>query len=159
MAKKKKAPDEAFVVVRRGWSECYGNDWSFYLVSVDDDPKRVLGRPVAVCADKAAAEARAEQLEREARETLNPFVFVGNDEYSLRNVTSLSPEQFADRLKKLFPKARLPKENADEERDWFGWWSKLADGITEEQWSAVWGLLDRLKFYAVMKAEMAGAVR
>jgi hypothetical protein len=154
VARGKKTPKEVFVVVRRGWSEEYGDGWNFAPVR-PEQKGRVLGRPVAVYADRAAAEARAEQLEQEARATLNPFVFLGAcSEYELESVTSLPPAEFDARLKERFPKARLPRMTTYEHRDWFGWWSKLADGLTERQRAEVWGLLDRLRFYAVLPAEM-----
>jgi hypothetical protein len=115
----------------------------------------VLGRPVAAYADRAAAVARAEELECQARETVNPFLFLGtSSEYELRSLTSLSSEEFDARLKKLFPAVRLPRMMQSEYRDWFGWWAKLADRLTEEQRAAVWELLDRLKFYGMLTAEM-----
>lgn len=153
MAKRKKVSKEAFVVVRRGWEEGYGDDWSFSEFRPEEQ-KRVLGRPLVVCADKDAAGARAEELEREARQTLNPFLFVGPNEYTLRSVTSLTAKQFTARLKKLFPESPPPGKNEDEEYDWYGWWAGLADRLSEEQRAAVWELLDRLKFYGVMEAKM-----
>jgi hypothetical protein len=154
VARGKKTPKEVFVVVRRGWMEVYGDGWNFAPVEPEQEG-RVLGRPVAAYADSAAAEARAEELERQARETINPFLFLGtSSEYELESVTSLSPEEFAVRLKKLFPAARLPRMMHSEYRDWFGWWAKLADALTEEQRAATWGLFDRLRFYGVLTAEM-----
>jgi hypothetical protein len=76
------------------------------------------------------------------------------DDYYLRDISSLSAEQFRARLKELAPKARLPRPNRYGERDWVGWWAKYADTLTEEQRQAVWGLLDKLEFYRVLPTEI-----
>ena len=155
MARKKKKDNSAFVVVRLGWTERYGADRGFDLVEPEDDD-RTLGRPIAVFNDKAAAEARVAELERQERAVLNPFTFIGSDYYRFGVISSLTAEEFADRMKALAPKARLPKANLDQERDWFGWWEENADGLTEEQRQSVWDLLDRLDLYRVMTAELEG---
>ena len=51
-------------------------------------------------------------------------------------------------MKALFP-GTAAEGGRRHERDWFGWWTKHADGLSEEQRAAVWALLDRLKFYGV----------
>jgi hypothetical protein len=151
---KKKKEGRAYVVVRLGWDECYGADRSFILVQSDDDDCHTLGRPLALFLDKAKAQARRDELERRDRAELNPFLFIGGEEYRLEDVTSLTPAEFAKRMKEIAPKSRLPRANKYDERDWFGWWESNADNLTEAQRQAVWGLLDKLRLYAVMTAEV-----
>jgi hypothetical protein len=153
VARRKQKEAQAFVVVRLGWEERYEDDRSFDLVETEDEG-RTLGRPLAVFTNKKDADARKEQLEREEREALSPFTFVGRAEYHLRGVTSLSLEQFLAKLKEIAPKARLPKTSKYDERDWNGWWEKYADTLSEEQRQGVWELLDRLELYRVMPTEV-----
>src|SRR4051794_9569545 len=109
---------------------------TYFPVRTEDE--EVLGRPVAACADRAEAEALAADLERQAREAVNPFLFVGPDDYVLETASSLSPDEFAARLKGLYPGVRLPRKGKYGARDWYGWWAKLADGLSEEKRAAVW---------------------
>jgi hypothetical protein len=149
---KKKTAGEVFALVRRGWEENYGDDWNFRRIETEDDD-RTLGRPVAVFADRAAAEARKGELEQEARDELNPFLFLNDEEYLLEEVTSRTQEEFIAAVKKLFPKVRLPRAGKYGQRDWIGWWDKLAGELNEEQRQAIWGLLDRLEFYGIVPIE------
>ncbi len=152
MARAKQIAGEVFALVRRGWEENYGDEWNFRRVETGDDD-RILGRPIAVFTSRAAAEARKAELEREARGELNPFVFLGDEDYLLEDVTSRTQEEFLAGLKKLYPGVRLPRARKYGERDWIGWWEKLADSLTEEQRQAVWELFDRLEFYGIVTIE------
>jgi hypothetical protein len=152
VARRKKTNSQAFVLVRLGWEESW-EDRGFARVETED-AGRTLGRPLAVFTDKQAAQARKEQLEREERSALNPFLFVASDDYRFQDVSALSREQFAARLKELAPKARLPRPSQYGERDWVGWWEKYADTLTEEQRQSVWELLDKLEFYRVLPTEI-----
>jgi hypothetical protein len=152
VARRKKTAPQAFVLLRFGWAECEEGPCFECVKTEDADPR--LGWPLAVFTDRQAAEARKEQLEREERSALNPFAFVGPTEYDLQNVSSLSVEQFAARLKELAPKARLPRLRRYGHRDWVVWWARHADTLTEDQRQSVWGLLDRLEFYRVLPTEM-----
>jgi hypothetical protein len=152
VARRKKTEAQAFVLVRLGWEDRYG-ERSFTRVETEDQD-RTLGRPLAVFTDKRKAEARKEKLEREERAVLDPFTFVGSDEYSLQEVSSLSVEEFEAKLKELAPKARLPRPGRYDERDWTDWWAKYADTLSEEQRQSVWELLDRLEFYQVLPTDM-----
>jgi hypothetical protein len=152
VARKKKTEKKAFVLVRIGWEERYGTDRSFSPVSTEDG--RPLGLPLAVFADEKSAKARKSELEAHEREELNPFLFVGDEEYTLQEVSSLNAKEFDERLKKLFPGIALPKPSKYEERDWVGWWEQHADARSEEERQAVWALLDRLEFYRVLPTEV-----
>ncbi len=152
MARRKKAPGELFALVRRGWDESYGDEWNFSRVETGEDD-RTLGRPIAVFGDRKAAEARKRELEREARAELNPFVFLNDEEYTLEEVTSRTQKEFIAGVKKLCPKARLPRAGKYGQRDWVGWWEQVANGLSEEQRQAVWGLFDRLEFYGIVTVE------
>jgi hypothetical protein len=152
VAKRKKKDSQAFVLVRLGWEE--RDDRAFSRVLWEDNTERELGRPVAVFTDRESAEARKEHLEREERESLDPFTFLGPDDSYLEEVSSLNADVFAARLKELVPKARLPRAGKYSDRDWAGWWAKHADALSEEQRQAVWGLLDKLEFYHVLPTEV-----
>src|SRR5262249_42055940 len=95
-----------------------------------------------------------DELERRDRAELNPLLFFGGEAFRIEGVTSLTLEEFAGRMKEIAPGSRLPRPNKYEERDWFGWWESNADKLTDEQRQAVWGLLDKLRLYAVMTAEV-----
>jgi hypothetical protein len=152
VARKKKSEKQMFLLVRVGWEERYGEDRSFSLVETEDG--RPLGLPLAVFADEKAAKARKAELEAEERQELNPFLFVAGEEYGLQDVSTLSADEFAERVKKLFPKVPLPRAGKYKERDWVGWWEQHADSRTEDQRQAVWGLLDKLEFYKVLPTEL-----
>lgn len=152
MASKKKKGG-AYVVVRLGWFERYGADRSFGPVQPEDE-RRTLGRPVALFLDEAKAKGRRDELERADRAELNPFLFVGGEDYQLEDVTSLSPEMFTRRMKLIAPGCAGPETNEDGELDWVGWWEAHADGLGEQQRQAVWEALDRLRLYAVMPVEV-----
>ena len=149
MARRKRAKGEAFALLRRGWDESYGDNWSFRRVAAEESDEP-LGRPITVCRDRASAEAHKAELEREARAELNPFLFLDGYDDTLEGASSRSPEEFVAELKSILPKVRLPREGKYGGRDWCTWWGKLADALTDEQRSAVWGLFDRLEFYTIV---------
>jgi hypothetical protein len=152
VARRKKADRQAFVLVRLGWEQNY-RDRSFSRVWAGEEGQS-LGRPVAVFSDRQAAQAHKKELERQERSALDPFTFVGPGDYDLRDVSSLSAEQFAARLEELVPKAPLPQPGEYGEPKWTEWWAKVADTLSDEQRQAVWGLLDRLEFYHVLPTQI-----
>jgi hypothetical protein len=112
------------------------------------------GRPIAACATRKDAEARRAALEAEARASLNPFAFFEAGPHWLADYSSLSLDEFEKRLRKLLPGIRLPRRDKYGERPWLTWWNGIVDRQTDKQRSAVWSLLDRLHFYAVVPTKL-----
>ena len=150
MGKQKAKARSLFLVVRRGWRDRYegGYDW----FRNDEGRPDKSGRPLAAYSDRAAAEARAAELEAEARATLNPFAFL--ETYWLQDYSSLALNHFEQKLRKLLPGIRLPRKDKHGERPWLGWWARVVDRLSDEQRAAVWGLLDRVQFYKVVPSKL-----
>jgi hypothetical protein len=146
-----------YLVRRLGW-KVYGYKgypptcFRDMLNTPTDDPRTT---PVAAFTDRAAAEARARELERAARRLLSPF-WSGN---AVRVRTSLTEEEFLARLKALgVPPAPVEqaKQGQPPSRNWWAWWEPHAHDWPDDVFHAVWDLFDKLRFHDVVEVELEG---
>lgn len=93
--------------------------------------------PLALFADRAAADAHRAALAAAALQTLNPFVYVEPD-------AGASTEEGRAALAVLgFP---LPVPDSDRRADWLEWYDLCQDESSAEQRAAVWAACDRPLF-------------
>jgi hypothetical protein len=132
---------KVYVVQEYQWE--YSDEYYYH----DDD-----GAPIKTFRDRARAEAYRMDLEREARDRINPFEMNNLD---LAAQTSLGAAELARRLRAA---GIDPPEGIGEDNDGYiellEWWSDSADDLTEEQLHTVWDLCDRARFYEVVETEV-----
>jgi hypothetical protein len=154
MARTKKAGKPLYCVIRLGWRFMTDRHFDRLRDVVEDKAvPAAAGRPIAVFTDRAVAQSKRDELEREARATVNPFVFV--EPYWLHDYSSLSEEELQQALKRLHPEARRPRKAKYSGYDWLGWWESNVDQMSPEQIDKVWQLLDRVHFYEVVQTSLA----
>jgi hypothetical protein len=122
------------VVMRHNW-RASGGQW--YLMPGQSR--------LASFASADEADADCARREKNVQRLLNPFR-CGN---SLAVLTSFPEPVFLDWVEDagLTP----PAQGEKGERDWRGWWERLAPSFRPEQRAKVWAGLDRLRFYTVVE--------
>jgi hypothetical protein len=125
-----------FLVQRRALADAVAGDWRVR-------PSSAARVPVALFADRAAADALRDHLNADGRTTLNPFVFLDDD-----------PDAYfhRDELDQLVLPLPLPTRNR--RQDWVEWWDLCQDEATDEQRAAVWELCDQ-PLFEVIRAEVS----
>jgi hypothetical protein len=132
-AKPKPAP--AYVVVR----ELRGESPTF------TEPDRVF-------ADRKAAQAHADELNRQLRTHTGPFQNYNDPDNSMKG----GERAFLTLVKKL--KLPVPKKEGDGYSyiNWEAWWDRHYFDMTEEQRDALWDALDKFDWYHVQETELEG---
>jgi hypothetical protein len=99
--------------------------------------------PVALFAERRTADAFRDRLNAEARGTLNPFVFVGDE-----------PDAgfHRDEIEQLGLPLPLPTRNHRQE--WVEWWDLCQDETTDEQRAGAWALCDQ-PLFEVLRVEVS----
>jgi hypothetical protein len=126
-----------FLVQRRAAADASAGPWA-------EPPSAEARVPVALFADRAAAEAHRDRLAAECRQTVNPFAFVEPDAGA---GTDFGRFQLA-RL--VLP---LPIPASDRRLEWVEWWDLCQDEATDEQRAAVWALCDQ-PLFEVLRVEV-----
>jgi hypothetical protein len=109
-----------------------------------DRPPADARVPVALFAERAAADAFRDQMNTECRQALNPFVFA---DPTAGAATSFGRAEL-DHLR-----LPLPIPAGDRRAEWVEWWDLCQDETTDEQRTAVWGLCDR-PLFEVLRVEV-----
>jgi len=154
MARTRKGRCKVHCVVRLGWRFMSDNHCD-RLRDVKDNVAvpASAGWPVAIFTDRAAAEARHNELEREARALLNPFRFV--EPYWLHHFTSLDRDELLEALRCLAPDTAPPEPHPYDGYDWLGWWDRNVGRLSDQQREQAWQLLDKVHFYEVVETRLA----
>jgi hypothetical protein len=110
-----------FLVQRRALADsAVGGGWR-------DRPSPDARVPVALFADRSAAEAFRARLSAEAHHTLNPFVF-----HDVEGDAAFDRDAF----EQLAPPLPLPTRTRN--REWVEWWDLCQDETIDEQRAGVW---------------------
>lgn len=108
--------------------------------------------PVRTFADRTTAEATARDLEWDLRGRVNPFRCGGP---RLHFQTAFDAARLYDWC---LDHGLDPPGVTDDSATWAAWWESHQEGFTPIQRAAVWGVLDRVRFYRVIEAEPAEAM-
>jgi len=137
-----------FVVQRLSWN--VGGDRAGPCFCNDEDDQ---GTPLRCFRSREEAEACCQELEQQARRELSPFQFHMGE---LELLTTLSEKEFRQALGKLglTPPTGTAFRTEWRSIDWRVWWDAVAADLTDAQREGVFDLLDELRFYEVVQAEL-----
>jgi len=108
-------------------------------------PNPGQGRPVKLFASKRNAEQFRTEREAKAQQARNPFLH-GED---LADLTSMPSGVFLDWLTDA--EIQSPSVSPFNPTTWFHWWQ--GDDLTEEQRARIWQVLDKVRFFTVVRLE------
>jgi hypothetical protein len=136
----------AYVVQQVHWEY---NDEYFYRL---DDETGEMGGPAPLCTflSRVKAEAWWRKREELARGDQSPFDYGALDGH-LDDYSTLSPAEFSDRLRAAGVSPPSFGENGRLRDCLWEWWDRSVIAMTPEQRSAVWDVLDRVRFYEIVE--------
>lgn len=142
-----------YLVQRRALSDrAPGLEWR-------DRPASGARVPVALFARRGDAEAHRDRLNAEARATINPFVFLGENperDFARDEVERLGlPLPLPARRR--VPGHALwwePNPAREPRREWVEWWDLCQDEATDEQRAALWAVCDQ-PLFEVLRVEVS----
>ncbi len=140
----------AYVVQPVHWE--YNDEYYYRLGGeadeLGDEPSDVPAQRTFLSRKKAEAWRR--KREEEARGDQDPFDYgaLGGD---LEDYSSLSPEEFRDRLRGVGLSPPSFGENGRLPDALWEWWEREVADMTPAQRSAVWDALDRVRFYEIVE--------
>jgi hypothetical protein len=151
MSRKASPSQVVHIVQKAGWTDVGG----FYCcVSCGDGERLLEGWPVRAFRDRTKAEGFRAALEREARKDNNPFLYA-EEVYDLADLAEDAVIYLVELLEEL---------GLDEPGDytigaWRDWWDEMSSEMTEEQATAIWDLLEEVRFYEIFETELETAGR
>lgn len=122
---------------------------AYIVVRVISGEQSCFTTPNHVFADRNAAHAHSDELNRQLRAITGPFQHDNHPD----NTMTGGESAFLSLLKKL--KLPVPKKRTDYNFiDWAAWWDRYYFDMTHEQREAIWNALDRFNWYHVREVEM-----
>jgi hypothetical protein len=144
----------AYLVQQINWdyNDEYYFRWDGEAGELGDGEPDALS-PLQTFLRRTKAETYWRKLEERARGKQNPFDYgaLGGD---LDDYSNLSPAEFRDRLRAVRLTPPSFGENGRLRDSLSEWWEREAPDMTPEQRSAVWDVLDRVRFYEIVQTTL-----